>query len=194
MTSISNVPSAALAILQQLNKGTTISEQPPSAADSLIAVATGQVNNVTVSKQPTQAQSKVSEAMFSMSKDSIAKQKLDLIERTGRALGVERSDYSSMDEFVAAMKKVYGEMKVQAGGMGAFHALERQLGLDKLGLSIEDVIESAQDGDSNDKVTKALERRAKKEKEKDDESGTGADQAIQIDAAAANLYGLLSFN
>ncbi|AGB75144.1 MULTISPECIES: hypothetical protein [Rhizobium] len=192
MTSISNVSSAALAILQQLNKGTTISEQPPSAADSLIAVATGQVNNVTVSKQPTQAQSKVSEAMFSMSKDSIAKQKLDLIERTGRALGVERSDYSSMDEFVAAMKKVYGEIKVQAGGMGALHALERQLGLDKLGLTIEDVIESAQDGDSNDKVTKALERRAKKEK--NEESGTGADQAIQIDAAAANLYGLLSFN
>jgi hypothetical protein len=192
MTSISIVPSAALAILQQLNKSTTISEQPPSAADGLIAVATGLTNKVAVSKQPTQAQSKVSEAMFSMSKDSIAKQKLDLIERTGRALGVERSDYSSMDEFVAAMKKVYGEIKVQAGGMAVFHALERQLGLDKLGLSIEDVIESAQDGDSNDKVTKALERRAKKEK--DEASGTGSDQAIQIDAAAANLYGLLSFN
>jgi len=192
MTSISNVTSAALAILQQLNKGTTVSDQPSSPADGLIAVATGQTNKAGVSKQPTPAQSKVSEAMFSMSKDSIAKQKLDLIERTGRALGVERSDYSSMDEFVAAMKKVYGEIKVQAGGMAVFHALERQLGLDKLGLSIEDVIESAQDGDSNDKVTKALERRAKKEK--DEASGAGSDQAIQIDAAAANLYGLLSFN
>ncbi len=192
MTSISNVTSAALAILQQLNKGTTVSDQPSSPADGLIAVATGQTNKAGVSKQPTPAQSKVSEAMFSMSKDSIAKQKLDLIERTGRALGVERTAYSSMDEFVAAMKKVYGEIKVQAGGMGAFHALERQLGLDKLGLSIEDVIESAQDGGSNDKVTKALERRAKKEK--DEASGSGSDEAIQIDAAAANLYGLLSFN
>lgn len=192
MTSISNVTSPALAILQQLNKGTTVSDQPSSPADGLIAVATGQTNKAGVSKQPTPAQSKVSEAMFSMSKDSIAKQKLDLIERTGRALGVERSAYSSMDEFVAAMKKVYGEIKVQTGGMGAFHALERQLGLDKLGLSIEDVIESAQDGGSNDKVTKALERRAKKEK--DEASGSGSDEAIQIDAAAANLYGLLSFN
>ncbi|GAC1043034.1 hypothetical protein [Rhizobium sp. No.120] len=192
MTLISNAPSAALASLQQLNKVTTISKQLPSAADSLIAVATGQTNKVAVSKQPTQAQSKVSEAMFSMSKDSIAKQKLDLIERTGRALGVERSDYSSMDEFVAAMKKVYGEIKVQPGGMGALRALERQLGLDKLGLTIADVIESAQDGGSNDKVTKAFERQAKKEK--DEASGTGSDQAIQIDTAAANLYGLLSFN
>lgn len=192
MTLISNAPSAALASLQQLNKVTTISKQLPSAADSLIAVATGQTNKVAVSKQPTQAQSKVSEAMFSMSKDSIAKQKLDLIERTGRALGVERSDYSSMDEFVAAMKKVYGEIKVQPGGMGALRALERQLGLDKLGLTIADVIESAQDGGSNDKVTKAFERQAKKEK--DEANGTGSDQAIQIDTAAANLYGLLSFN
>ena len=192
MTLISNAPSAALASLQQLNKVTTISKQLPSAADSLIAVATGQTNKVAVSKQPTQAQSKVSEAMFSMSKDSIAKQKLDLIERTGRALGVERSDYSSMDEFVAAMKKVYGEIKVQPGGMGALRALERQLGLDKLGLTIADVIERAQDGGSNDKVTKAFERQAKKEK--DEASGTGSDQAIQIDTAAANLYGLLSFN
>ena len=192
MTSISNVPSAALAILQQLNKGATVSQQPQSAADSLIAVATGQANIVAVSKQPTQAQSNVSEAMFSMSSDSIAKQKLDLIVRTGRALGVERNNYSSMSDFVAAMKKAFGEIKVQSGGTGALHALERQLGLDKLGLSIEDVIESAGDGDSNDKVTQALERQTKKAK--DETNATGSDQAVEIDSAAANLYGLLSFN
>lgn len=191
MTSISNMPSVALAILQQLNAATAASPQQPSTVGDLIAVANGQTDKVAVSRQPTQAQAKVSEAMFSMSRDSIAKQKIDLIVSTGKALGVERDDYASMDDFVAAMKKVYGEIKVQPGGMAAIHGLEKELGLDKLGLSLEDVIGSAQDGDSNDKVTKALERRMGKNEDKKDNSEASQPAAVGLDQTG--LYGLLSF-
>lgn len=199
MTSIFPAPSAALTILQQLNVGTSASQRPQSRTDNLIAVATGRPNIVSVSRQPTPAQSKVSEAMFSMSGDSIAKQKLELIERTGKALGLERSDYASMDDFVAAARKALGEIKVKPGGMAAIHAIEKELGLDKLGLSLEDVINSATAGGDNDKVTRALEKRShskddnkKNEDKKNDDSATS--QRVVIDQAAATLYGLLSFS
>lgn len=193
MTPISNMPSTALTILQQLNKSATLSQRPQPGADTLIAVATGQADKIAASKQPTPAQSKISEAMFSMSGDSITKQKLDLIERTGKALGIERSNYLSMDDFVAAMKKAYGEIKVQPGGMGVIHGLEKELGLDKLGLSLEDVINSAMDGGDNDKVTRALEKRSHKDEDKkDDDKQTS--QEVVVDQAAASLYGLLSFS
>lgn len=193
MTPISNMPSTALTILQQLNKSATLSQRPQPGADTLIAVATGQPDKIAASKQPTPAQSKISEAMFSMSRDSITKQKLDLIERTGKALGIERSNYLSMDDFVAAMKKAYGEIKVQPGGMGVIHGLEKELGLDKLGLSLEDVINSAMDGGDNDKVTRALEKRSHKDEDKkDDDKQTS--QEVVVDQAAASLYGLLSFS
>ncbi|MFS8046298.1 hypothetical protein [Rhizobium sp. BR 314] len=191
MTSIPSTPSAALAILQQLNASVT---PPQSSADKLIAVSTGQPNIVSVSKQPNPAQSKVSEAMFSMNGDSIAKQKLELIERTGKALGIVRNDYASMDDFVAAMKKAFGELKVQPGAAGAIHGLEKELGLDKLGLSLEDVISSATEGGDNDKVTRALEKRSH-QKDDDKKDGDGeANKSVVIDHAAASLYSLLSFS
>ncbi|WP_168878697.1 hypothetical protein [Rhizobium sp. P28RR-XV] len=178
--------------------GTAAPQRAQSGTDSLIAVATGQANMVSVSRQPTPAQSKVSEAMFSMSGNSIAKQKLDLIERTGKALGIERSSYASMDDFVAAMKKAFGEIKVQPGGMGAIHGLEKELGLDKLGLSLEDVINSATDGGDNDKVTRAFEKRSHKDKDKKDDTetddGSKTTQEVVVDQVAAGLYGLLSFS
>lgn len=199
MTSISGLPSAALAILQQSNASTTVSQRQQSSTDKLLAVATGQPNIVSVSKQPTHAHSKVSEAMFSMSGDSIAKQKLELIERTGKALGLDPKDYGSTDDFVKAAKKVLGEIKVKPGGMAAIHAMEKELGLDKLGLSLEDVLNSATEGGDNDKVTRALEKRShgkddpKKNEDKKDEDSE-ASQRVVIDQAAGTLYGLLSFN
>ncbi len=199
MTSISSMPSAALAILQQLNASTPTPQRLQSSADKLIAVATGQPNIVSVSKQPNPAQSKVSEAMFSMNGDSVAKQKLELIVRTGKALGVARDDYTSMDDFIAATKKAFGELKVKPDGAAAIRKIEQELGLGKLGLSLEDVINSATEGGDNDKITRALERRShqkdddKKDKVKTDGDGE-ASKSLAIDHAAASLYGLLSFS
>lgn len=189
MTSILTTPSVALAILQRLNASATTPQQPQSSADNLIAIATGQTGQIAASKQPTQAQSKISEAFFNAdSNASITKMKLDLIERTGKALGVEKDDYVSMDDFVAAMKKAYGEIKVQPGGAAIIHGLEKELGLDKLGVSLEDVINSAGDGENNDTLTQALERQLNPGKENKDDG-----QSTAVNLSQASQYGLLSF-
>ncbi|MGV1757075.1 hypothetical protein [Rhizobium sp. P44RR-XXIV] len=189
MTSIFNAPSAALAILQQINAATSAPQPPQSSTDNLIAVAHGQADKVAVSRQPTQAQSKVSEAFFGTDgKVNITKLKMDLIERTGKALGVEKDSFVSMDDFIAAMKEAFNKIK---NDPGAIHAIEKDLGLDKLGLSLEDVINSAKDGENNDKVTRALERQLNQGRDKKDDGQTGQVTAIGLDKTG--LYGLLSF-
>lgn len=157
MTTISKVNSAALAVLQQANAFADASRQDKPGLDKIVAVANGLDDKISVSKQPTQAQSKISEAMFSVTSVDIVKMKLDLIDRTGKALGVDQADYTSREDFVAAIQRAVGHLKLE-GGLQAVFALEKEIGLDKLGLSIDDVINSARDPDSDDKVTKALEK------------------------------------
>jgi hypothetical protein len=133
----------------------------PSASDTITAVASSQtkVGKVNVTTQPAPGESKVAEQMFGVNNSSIIKQKLDLIDKTGKALGVDQADYDTRDAFVDAMQKALGQLKIQ-GGDAAVHGLEKQLGLDKLGVSLQDVIDSARDPEANDKLTKALQRKA----------------------------------
>ena len=155
MTSISGtMNTAALLILQQTD---TVENQKTRPADDLIAVANGKTPRIGVESQPTQAQSKISESLFSVNHDSVNKLKLDLIDRTAKALGVDKDDYSTREDFANAMQRALGRLTIE-GGDAALFALEKELGLDKLGISVSDVIASARDPEANDKVTKALEQ------------------------------------
>jgi len=158
MTTISGVNSTALLILQQTSSAF---EKEQTASDRLISVANGQAGKVGVEKQPSQAASKISESLFSVNHVSINKLKLDLIDNTGKALGVNPDDFVSRDDFVDAMEDALRQLRIQGGDL-AIMGLEKELGLDKLGVSIDDVMNSARNPDSNDKLTKALEKQAGK--------------------------------
>ncbi len=160
MTSISPTNEAALLILQQTVSPVNSSEAKKSDGDNLVAIAHGQPTRQTsgMTPQPTAAQSKISESLFSVNDRSVTQMKLDLIDRAGEALGVKKSDYASMDEFVAATKKAFSDLKSKPDGQQAIAKIERDLGLDKLGISLDDLINSAGDPDKNDKVTQALKK------------------------------------
>lgn len=141
MTTVPSTNSAALLILQQTSPIRTIQQQA-AGSDDLLAVANGMSKQVSSDQQPTRAQAKVSESLFSVNHVSINKLKMDLIDRTGKALGVDQADYASRKDFVDAMQKALGKLKME-GGDDAVRGLEKELGLDKLGVSIQDVIDSA---------------------------------------------------
>lgn len=61
--------------------------------------------------------------------------------------------------------------------------IERDLGLDKLGVSIDDVINSAEDPEKRDKLTEALEKRVGKAKEL-----TKTDEALLISSDETGAY------
>ena len=151
--------STALLLLQQTLGAAAAPVQ--AASDTITSIASRQIQpgNVGVTQQPSAGESKVAEAMFGVNNTNITKQKLDLIDNTAKALGVNKDDYASRDDFVDALQKAFSQLKID-GGDAAVHGLEKQLGLDKLGVSLQDVIDSAKDPEANDKLTKALKRQA----------------------------------
>lgn len=150
----------ALLILQRQPLVPT--EKAQDAGQNLVASANGQPANQTVgtSAQPTKSQSKISESLFDVNNPSVTQMKLALIARTGQELGVDKDDYASMDDFVAAMKNVVTNIKGQKGWEQVVSKIERDLGLDKLGVSLDDVINSARDPEKDDKVSEALKKQA----------------------------------
>lgn len=160
MTHVSSVGSAALLILQQTTAATQPGQGEAGSSD-IVAVANGVSAKVGSARQPGRDLARITEAMFSVNSVDITKLKLELIERTGKALGVNQADYVSKDEFVDAMQTALSDLRREGGDL-AVMGLEKKLGLDSLGLTIEDVIASARNPTSHDKLTKALEKKAGK--------------------------------
>jgi hypothetical protein len=173
MTPVSNVNSTALLILQQA-KPAQAAGQPKA---DLAATANG-VSSKTA--QTTQDDSML----------EVTRLKVDLFERTGQALGVNMKDYASLDKYAAALRQAISQIKalnperwpeIKAG-------IEHELGLDKLGVSLDTVVDSIgnTDGESNKALTKALEKQIAK-------GGGGFDNAkAPYSAVQINEIGLYS--
>lgn len=193
MTSISSISSNAILVLfasasAQSARSMSGAVATPSVSDTITSIAGSQTKagKVSVTTQPGPGESKVVEQMFGVNNSSIIKQKLDLIDRTGKALGVDQADYDSRDAFVDAMQKALGQLKIQ-GGDAAVHGVEKQLGLDKLGVSLQDVIDSARDPEANDKLTQALKRKAGMFG--DDKDGNDTSPSLLVQTNDIGLYG-----
>ena len=170
MTTISGTAPVALLILRQSDPS---AESSPRGlpADDLVGIANGVRTGATQEPQPANA--KLSASLFSVNHQSVNELKLALIERTGTALGVDQADYGSRDDFVKAMQEAFGKLKLEGGDMAVL-GLEKDLGLDELGISLQDVIDGARRPGANDRVTKALEMQAEKSgKEDGDTSRSG---------------------
>ena len=158
MTTVSGTAPVALLILRQPDPGAE-SRPRGASADDLLGIANGVQTGASL--QPERAATGLSASLFSVNHQSVTELKLDLIERTGKALGVDQDDFESQDDFVKAMQEAFGKLKLEGGDMAVIK-LEKELGLDELGISVEDVIRGAQDPEANDQVTKALEMQADK--------------------------------
>ncbi|MDR7144759.1 hypothetical protein [Rhizobium sp. BE258] len=161
----------ALDILQQ-----TQSLKDPLHARSPMDFSTAPIQSVSHQTDPLKllnpAKSKLSESIFSVNSVDINKMKLNLIDRAGKALGMDQNYYASRDDFIDAVKDTVRNLK-EHGGEGLIKTVEKEIGLDKLGVSLEDLVNSESDPDANERVTKALEREAGKQDEKDPRSAGG---------------------
>jgi hypothetical protein len=98
---------------------------------------------------------KLSEQLFSLDHQSVAKLKMQLFEKVGEALGVDLDAFANFEDFAKEVEAAYRRVLRDEGAL-AIKAIERETGLDKLGLSLRDVVESMKDPDENDKVSQAL--------------------------------------
>jgi hypothetical protein len=157
MTSVPPIASAALQILQQSSLNQAASDKTePSTANGILAAANG-VSSAG-SSATDQARKKVSEALFDQSVPDVNKLKIHLMERLGAEFGISYEDFETASAFGTAIQRLMGEMRYEAGGLARFREIERKLGLDELGISLDEFVSAIIDPDSSEgeKLDKAL--------------------------------------
>jgi hypothetical protein len=197
VTSIPSVNgSTALLILQQQSPvAPSVTQSKKSAADNILAVASGvpaqQASGVGVSPQPTKTESKISQDMFSVNSTNLTKVKLDLFKRVGDALGIDESDYGSDAEYGAAISKQIAWDRAQPNGEATINAISQKLGLDKLGVSLDTIVDAIIDpqGGANDALDAALEKQYGQDKKKAlDSSQANEQNQLLVKPDDAGIY------
>lgn len=90
-----------------------------------------------------------------------------LLQKVGEVLGVDMNKYASPTAYASALKQAISNLKAAAMASGqswtlVVKGLEHQMGLDKLGISLDTVINALDgDGGSQDALNKALEKHAR---------------------------------
>lgn len=98
--------------------------------------------------------------LFSVNAQNLNKVKVDIYKRVGEALGVRESDYESFHAYGTALQQAVGQLKLAPNAQMVIAGIEKDIGLDKLGLSLDTVVNAIVDptGDDNDKLDAALQK------------------------------------
>ncbi|UVK46274.1 hypothetical protein BPNPMPFG_001898 [Mesorhizobium sp. AR07] len=154
MSSVFPVNTTALLILQQP------SPLARSVGDSL--ADTGGVSGLagTGAGSPlTLAQVKISD-MFSVNRVDPTAEKVRLIERLGEEFGIRQSDYTSMVAYGADIRRAVEALIAKPGSSLVILQIEKRLGLDKLGISLDELVNATIDPNGHDgkKLDAALKK------------------------------------
>jgi len=150
MTSVLPASSGALQILRQ-DRSLSTDEKKPVASD-IAATANG------LSTQFRNAQAAASESVFSANHVDITEMKMRLIEKAGKAFGVDRDDYDTQGDYGKAIRAVVSEIRRMENGDQVLAGIARDLGLDDLGISIDTLVGAIVDpgGKDDKKLDEAL--------------------------------------
>lgn len=167
MLSTSTVNSAAMLILQQVRAPGASADAGGSPANGLVAAANGVPLSgaAGTSKPSRQAQAKVFEALFSANTVDANKLKIKLMERLGKQFGLALEDFDTQASFASAVRDAIGQIRQQENGYLQLAAIEKELGLDKLGITLDQLVNALiePDGEDSQKLEAALRKQAGKE-------------------------------
>ena len=154
MSSMFPVNTTALLILQQSRPLAKSSDGSVDASGASALVGAG--------SPLTQARAKISNAMFSVNSVDPTEMKVRLIERLGEEFGIKQSDYTSVASYGWDIKRAVDELKARPGSALAIAAIEKRLGLDRLGVSLDDLVDATIDpkSDGGKKLDAALAKQA----------------------------------
>lgn len=151
MSSLSALSNAALLILQQ--------QRPQHAAEDSLAESANGVSSLAGSGSPLkQAQAKISGTMFSVNSLNITAIKVRLMERVGKEFGVDQGDHASLLSYGTAVKNAVEALKQRSAS--EIIAIEKKLGLDQLGVSLDTFVNAIIDpiGSDSDRLDAALKQ------------------------------------
>ena len=180
--------SAALLILQQASvPALSKKDEEPSAGSAILAAANG-VAIPSVAGAQSQAKAKISDA-FMDSPIDIQQLKFNLFRRVGEELGVKMDDFKDPRDYGSALRGAIEKIKASPMGALFLTKIEKDLGLDELGVSIDDVVDaiSSPDGDGGKKLDAALRAETGEDAKKAAEDMLTVMRGIKTDETG--LYG-----
>lgn len=100
------------------------------------------------------------EDFWDINKVTPTQMKVKLFEKVGEAFGLDQDNFDSFSQYASAIVSRMEAMKEDdpVGAMILFHEIEKDLGLDELGLSLEEVVEAMIEpgGKADEKLDAAL--------------------------------------
>lgn len=131
---------------------------PASHSDNVVAAANGLAKASAENPLATNS----SDALFSVTAVDANQLKVDLFERVGKKLDVKQEDYDTPAAYGFALKMAVMKIKAAPEGAEVIAKIERDLGLDKLGISLNSVINAIIDPDGGhaEKLDAALRKQA----------------------------------
>ena len=163
------------------------------AGARLVATANG-VAVADNADSPTQrAKAKLSEALFKPNAPSVTEMKIHLMKRLGQELGIALEDHETHASFGSAVRGAIADIKMKPGGALVLAAIERKLGFDTLGFSLDTFVTAIIDpkGDDGRKVDAALKKALGLDDGDDRKSGARAVPAAIL-RDESGLYGLVN--
>ncbi|HRN88135.1 hypothetical protein [Hyphomicrobium sp.] len=197
MTFISSLSSSAVQILQQATRPLSQTEASSGTSGaSLVAVANGvELPSDKEGAGPTsRANAKVSEALFKPNAPSAIEMKLHLMKRLGEEFGIKLEDHESHASFGRAIQAEINKIKMKPEGALILSAIEKKLGFDKLGFTLDEFVNAVIDpkGTDGQKIDAALKDHLGLDDEGEDkvEASRAALEALRIDDSG--LYGFVN--
>ncbi|WP_217577545.1 hypothetical protein [Mesorhizobium sp. GbtcB19] len=129
---------------------------PPAArpaVDSFVASVSGPAALPITQAEPADSASK-----FSVDSLNITATKVRLMERAGKEFGVDLTEYDSVSSYGSAIKNAVEAFKRQSPS--AIAEIERQLGLDQLGVPLDTLVNAIVDPQHSDRLDSALKQHA----------------------------------
>lgn len=195
MSAVSAIQSSAVLILQQMARPPASNDDARPSASALVAAANG-VDDPNTSRgagATQQARAKISEALFKPNAPSVTEMKLHLMKRLGEEFKIKLEDHATHTSFGRAIQAEINKIKMQPGGAMMLAAIERKLGFDKLGFSLDTFVNAIIDPSGSDakKVDAALKEHLGKS---DEDEGDPEDAVAVLEALLHDedgLYGLV---
>lgn len=113
---------------------------------------------------------KISDDMFNVNRQpNVTEMKLKIYDRIGQEFGLKRDDFKSIKAFAVAIKAEMAKF-APADLQKIFREIEKETGLDKMGITVEQAINSMLDplGPDDEKLSKAIEGELDKVKNAED--------------------------
>ncbi|RWA66091.1 hypothetical protein [Mesorhizobium sp.] len=123
-------------------------------------------------------QAEISRLMFSVDSLNVTAMKVRLMERAGNEFGIDQGDYESVTSYGSAVGNAVEALKRQTPA--AIVEVERQLGLDQLGIALDTLVNAITNPQGSDRLDAALETHLGK---------TASDEATSLQPDEIGLYG-----